>query len=247
MTPRSLLAAACAMVVVAGCQRAPAPAAASARTPAAAADVAATASPTPQSAPAPATPAPSEASSVFALPGDLHPGMRLADLEARFGKANVQAGEVPGAEGESVEGAVLFPDDPRRRAYLYFDERDPPRLVLFRVNDAESEWSLDNGLRMGTPLAKVVAINGKPIRFSGLEWDYGGAVVSFNGGRLAPPETAKVTRGFQLAPIVGDDSEDADAYPVGEGEYASDDPHYPRQGDAVGVGELSVSFSEDAR
>lgn len=93
---------------------------------------------------------------------------------------------MPGAEGETYRGIVLFPDDPQRRAYLYFDdEKTLGGLSTVRIRDPGSQWSLENGLRVGMLLKDVVAVNGKPIKFHGLDWDYGGIVTSLEGGKLA--------------------------------------------------------------
>ncbi|MCL1635207.1 hypothetical protein M2650_11285 [Luteimonas sp. SX5] len=195
--------------------------------------------------PAPAEPAGTgEKTAAYVLPGDFDAGTGLADLQARFGEANVRTGEVPGAEGETVSGIVLFPDDPKRRAYLYFDdEKALAGLNLVRAFDHETQWSLDNGLRIGTPLKEVVAMNGKPIKYYGLDWDYGGTVTSFNGGKLEPPPDAPVKRIIQLGSnSTADNPQPDDAYPIGDSEFSSDDPAYPRQGDYVIVGEIAVSF-----
>jgi hypothetical protein len=134
---------------------------------------------------------------------------------------------------------ILFPDDPTRRAYLYFeDSQELAGLQLVRVVDDESRWRFDNGIGIGTPLAKLVAMNGKPIRFLGLDWDYGGAISDWGGGRLDPKDDA-IRRGMTLAarPGIGDRR-----YPMGDGEFSSDDPRYPDLGTDLVVGEMSVSF-----
>ena len=81
-------------------------------------------------------------------------------------------------------------------------------------------------------------MNGKPIRFLGLDWDYGGTIIDWNGGRL-DPQNDPVRRGMTLgarADIGGR------PYPIGDGEFASDDPEYPTLGTDLIVGEISVSF-----
>jgi hypothetical protein len=175
----------------------------------------------------------------YALPGEFAPDTGIRQLERRFGKDNVRIGEVPGAEGETARGVILFPDDPTRRAYLYFeDSQELAGLQLVRVVDEGSRWRLDNGIGIGTPLAKVVAMNGKPIRFFGFDWDYGGAITDWNGGKLAPAPDDPVIRQARLTHAEAPGG----SYPSGEGEFASDDPRYPRLGGIAIVGEISASF-----
>lgn len=179
------------------------------------------------------------ATASYVLPGAFAPDMDIESLEQRFGKDNVRPGEVPGAEGERVDGVVLFPDDPTRRAYLYFeDAQRNTGLSLVRVFDEGSRWRLDNDIGLGTPLSKLVAMNGKPIRFFGLDWDYGGAITDWNGGHLDPGNDA-IRRGMNLG-TRADIGERP--YPMGDGEFASDDPKYPGLGTDLVVDAISVSF-----
>lgn len=180
----------------------------------------------------------------FALPGRFTSGDSTASLRARFGAAQVQEGEVPGAEGERVEGVILFPDDPSRRAYLYFEDAAQRRgLSLVRVLDQPSRWHFQDGIAVGMPLAELVARNGRPVRFFGLDWDYGGGVIGWNGGRLEPAPDAPQRRsiGLSTRPDIGDA-----AYPMGDGEFSSDDPRYPQLGRDLVVGELGMSFEAPA-
>lgn len=180
----------------------------------------------------------------FALPGRFTSGDSTASLRARFGAAQVQEGEVPGAEGERVEGVILFPDDPSRRAYLYFEDAAQRRgLSLVCVLDQPSRWHFQDGIAIGMPLAELVARNGRPVRFFGLDWDYGGGVIGWNGGRLEPAPDAPQRRsvGLSTRPDIGDA-----AYPMGDGEFSSDDPRYPQLGRDLVVGELGMSFEAPA-
>lgn len=176
------------------------------------------------------------------LPGVFAPDSTPDSLRRHFGAANVQAGRVPGAEGESSPGVILFPDDPARRAYLYFqDETHLRGLASVRIADPESVWRFDDGIAIGTTLAELVRRNGKPITYSGLGWDYGGAVQDLHGGALAARQKSPIVRSWRLGPRDIEATRD-DAYPIGDGSFASDDPRYPRQGETVAVSELWVSF-----
>ena len=190
-----------------------------------------------------ATPADLADTSMWRLPGAFTASTSQAWLEQRFGAANVRVGEVPGAEGETSRGVILFPDDPKRRAYVYFkDDAHLRGLAMLRVMDAGSQWQLDTGVGVGTPLSALVALNGKPIAFTGFDWDYGGAVSDWHGGRLQPQARDGFRRDIRL-----DHRDVANGrYPVGDDTFDSDDRRYPRLGDDVIVGEISISPADDA-
>ncbi|HVR82221.1 MAG TPA: hypothetical protein VHF02_09090 [Luteimonas sp.] len=176
----------------------------------------------------------------FVLPGAFAPDTALAALQQRYGKANVQVGDVPGAEGATARGVLLFPNDPSRLAYLYFqDEKTLAGLSMVRVFGPVSQWKLDNGIGIGTPLSELLRRNGRPIRFYGFEWDYGGTITDWKGGKLAPRDDNPVRHFLSLG-----SRKDADdgTYPVGDSEYSSDDPRYPELANNVVVNEIGVSF-----
>jgi len=186
-----------------------------------------------------ATPADAADPATWRLPGQFSAATTEAWLRQRFGDANVRVADVPGGEGETSRGILLFPDDPSRRAYLYFQDAQQLRgLSLVRVMDPGSHWRLDNGIGIGTPLSTLVAMNGKPIRFSGFDWDYGGGISDWNGGRLEPagdqPQRPIVRLTHGEAP--------PRSYPMGDAVFSSDDPQYPHLGDVVSVGEIGMSF-----
>lgn len=234
----AVCAAVCVALTLAACERdaaAPAASAPATKSPAAAPAIET------RSSDAPAQPALAPVRD-YVLPGALAPDIGVEQLRQLFGAGNVVIDEhLPGAEGEQFRGVRLFPDDPARRARLYFQDSETLHgLSLAIVDDAGSRWRLDNGVGIGMPLAQLARLNGKPLRFSGLDWDYGGTVSDWNGGALAPKDGDPVRRGARLG-HAGEAPAQA-AVPIGDGEFSSDDRRYPQQGALLRVVELSVSF-----
>ncbi|KRB02475.1 hypothetical protein [Lysobacter sp. Root690] len=204
--------------------------------------------------PAPAVPAPAaptitaepavEAVTDYVLPGALAPDVGPERLKQLFGAANVRIDDhLPGPEGEDFRGVILFADDPTRRAELHYqDEQQLRGLAFVSVREADTRWRLDNGIVMGMRLSELVRLNSKPIRFSGMGWDYGGTITDWNGGKLASRDGDPVMRGARLGLVPGGPSTQADAVPSSDADYASDDPKFPKQGELLRVEELSVSF-----
>ncbi|MCW1922322.1 hypothetical protein OKA05_07135 [Luteolibacter arcticus] len=152
MNPSPLLPLACALVmgaaiVLASCKPDAKPAEAPKETPAAAAETKAEATPT-------------AADAFLVLPGDYAESTTLADLEARFGKANVRKETTPEPR------VVLFPDDPSRRAYVtFYEDEEFEHFAGISVTDAGSRWRGKHGVHIGMTMAKLQALNRKPFLF----------------------------------------------------------------------------------
>ncbi len=173
----------------------------------------------------------------YLLPGALHARDGLVELRTRFGQGNVTVAELDGAEGETMRGIVLFAKDPQRRAELFMQDETLRGIASVRVSGASSRWHLANGIKPGLTLLRIAAMNGRPVTFNGLDWDYGGTITDWHGGALAPAKDASVFVSVGLT-----HAEDASGYPLGEGDYRSDDRRYPKQGTVLYVGQLLLSF-----
>lgn len=183
--------------------------------------------------------APATVPATWILPGDFSPDTTLQDLQRRYGAGNVKVQDIPGAEGESFRGVMLFPDDPTRRATIYFqDERNLRGLGMVSVDEANSQWKLASGVSIGSSLGEVQEKNGKPFTFSGFDRDYGGTVTDWRGGRLQAAADNAVSERMQLRMSesgVGDKD-----YPMGDSGFSSDDRRWRDLG--ITVGGISVGF-----
>jgi len=186
------------------------------------------------------TPADLTADSTYVLPGFFNAHVTLDNLRRRFGAANVSVGKVDGAEGEELDGIVLFDSDPQRRAEIFYaDDAKRRGIGMVRVTGDKSRWHFDDGLRLGVTLGELVAKNGAPISYTGLDWDYGGAIADWHGGRLERLSQGSVPKGISLT-----HGEDATGIPMGDNTFRSDDKKYPKALSALYVGMLSVSFED---
>ncbi|WP_316196517.1 hypothetical protein [Bradyrhizobium sp. SZCCHNS3053] len=105
-------------------------------------------------------------------------------LKQRYGdEAVVQ--DLPGAEGETYKGLVLFPRALDRRIEVAFidDKIATVSGLTLRDTAKTSRWSVA-GITIGASLAAVQKANGKPFVVSGFGWDYGGFVTDFKNGAL---------------------------------------------------------------
>ena len=190
-----------------------------------------------------ATPADLAADATWRLPGLIGRDTTLDTLRRRFGSANVTIATIDGAEGETAKGIVLFADDPARKAELFVQDEEHVRgIASIRVTGQHSLWHFDSGVRPGMRLADLVALNGQPITFTGLDWDDGGSVDDWHKGRLARRPGDPV---FRSVSLTHDEAADG-SFQSGEAHYRSDDRRYPKQGTILLVGQLEVSFPDAA-
>ena len=187
---------------------------------------------------------PSEHVEDWILPGSLRPLTTRLELEARFGKANVREETFDGPEGDGdYPVLVVYPDDPRKRLELVQDAENPDApIVEVRVSDPTTHWRDANGLRPGMTLAELVALNGAPVSFYGLGWDYGGVVQDWRGGKLANAVGANVFHRVVLGARKG--MGDA-RLPLGDTSFRSDDTRYPTLVKDLVVGEVGISWPHE--
>ncbi len=173
--------------------------------------------------PAPAAPQPAEGKNVLQCDGAFARDSSHAKLVQTFGKSSVAFTDIDGAEGDKVKASVVYPDEPRRRVeILWHDEKTRSRPSTIRVG-FKSQWRTVRGLRIGSELAEVEKINGRPFKLLGFDWDLGGRVSDWLGGTFA---TVPGGCDYRLAFNPWADAPDAARDKVsGDKEFLSSDPN----------------------
>lgn len=105
-----------------------------------------------------------------------------ASLKKRFG-GDSKIARVNGAEGEPIKAVVLFAKNPARRIEVIFSDDKLTKISGYRLPEQAGKWTAA-GLAPGADVATVESANGKPFDVSGFDWDYGGYIVDFHGGKL---------------------------------------------------------------
>ena len=114
------------------------------------------------------------------------PDLSAADLRERFGEQHVQRAPVPwgGAEGDSSEGTVLFPDDEHGRLQIFWRDSATQRQPEWvSVRGERSRWRTSSGVTLGTHLRELESLNGRPFRLLGFGNDVSGTVMSWSGAQ----------------------------------------------------------------
>jgi len=161
--------------------------------------------------------------------GPIDAGASEAKLVELFGAANVKRVSFEVEPGEAVPATTVFADDSTRRAIVLWrdsETRIAPETVLIRGE--RSVWRTDKGITLGTPLATLRRLNGKPLTLTGFGSDLGGTVLDCNGGSLTEfgQDGAQGIVGRTLVVRVEPDPalRDTSAYQqsIGESELSSD-------------------------
>lgn len=130
--------------------------------------------------------------------GPFGPDGSEAFLAQLFGSDNVVSEIIDGPEGTTLDATLVFPSDPSRRlVVLWQDEvqRARPAAIIIRE---DSEWIGPGGVRLGSALAEVEAVNGAPFNVLGFGWDYGGAAGFPNGALADIPGGCIMSLSFDL-------------------------------------------------
>lgn len=102
-------------------------------------------------------------------------------------KGDAEIADLPGAEGETMKGVALYPNDPSKRIDIYFFDAEMTQISLLSPGAEAKGWSV-YGLKPGMAMKDIVAANGASFSFYGFGWDYGGYVTDLNDGKLAHTE-----------------------------------------------------------
>jgi hypothetical protein len=105
-------------------------------------------------------------------------------LATRFDSRNLAFTEVDGPEGSRLMASVLFPNDPKRRLEVLWQNEAARSDTHLIVINGQSTWTAPKGLRLGLALAALEKLNGKPFKISGFDQPNGGSVSDWQGGAL---------------------------------------------------------------
>lgn len=195
------------------------------------------------------------ADAAFVPPGTFSQHTTVADLDARFGKANVKIVSVPDGDGTS-RSVVLFLDDPTRRAQVSFhDAAALSDLASISVRDAGSRWRGKHGVHIGMSFAELRRLNGKRFFFAGFDRQHRGLAhdqwspaLDDDDGKLGAFDVGEDEHtyfGVELGLRGQIKDIPVDAYPHEDASVSSDDPRYPRLGELVEVTGMNATTSLD--
>lgn len=106
-----------------------------------------------------------------------------AELKDIFGEENVVRSKIHIGEGSFLNGTTIYKGTRNEIELVWSGSYEPP-IERVIINGEGARWQSNTGVKIGTSLKKLNEINGKPFVFYGFGWDYGGSVLSWEGGAL---------------------------------------------------------------
>jgi hypothetical protein len=135
---------------------------------------------------APARPRPAAPSAnVVACNGVFAKDSGHLKLAIKYDSRNITYGQVDGPDGSRLNASIIYPNDPRRRLeVLWNNEADRSDTQVIAIN-GRSQWVAPKGLKLGLPIAAVEKANGRPFKVSSFGADGIAAVLGWEGGALS--------------------------------------------------------------
>jgi len=105
-------------------------------------------------------------------------------LAIKYDSRNITYGEVDGPNGTKLNASIIYPNDPRRRLeVLWNNEASRSDTQVIAIN-GRSQWVAPKGLKLGMPIAAIEKANGRPFKLSKFGPD-GASVLGWEGGALS--------------------------------------------------------------
>ena len=123
-----------------------------------------------------------------------------AELNALFGKENVQERNLDSSEGPEA-ATVVFGDEPSAALAITWDRERPSAIhICFATQTAPCRWRTASGIRIGLPIRELEKLNGKSFQVTGYGSDPQGWVSSWRKGLLEDDPSACGHLSVQLTP-----------------------------------------------
>lgn len=178
------------------------------------------------------------------MAGKVNKQTTTADVTTAYGKENVKQDQIaPNGDMQPMDATRLFADTPNELQIFWLPNKKAQLVVSSNEN---SPWHTTEGIKIGTTLNELVALNGgKPFKFSGFGWDYGGSVTSWEGGTLDKnPDYKGLYIGLNPKNEISEQLQNDYAKVSGEGVFDSNNPSLKNLD--VRVSKLSVSLNMPA-
>ena len=115
------------------------------------------------------------------------------ELAKKYGKGSISYDTIWGAEGFFTMGTYVRTDEYAHVEILWSDSAAKKGMISATlVSDADyyaeklepGKWKSCTGAYLGMSTDALQKLNGRPFKFSGFGWDYGGGVMSWENGTL---------------------------------------------------------------
>jgi hypothetical protein len=167
--------------------------------------------------------------------GMIRQNMGLEDLRELFGGNEVKDSTIYGPEGmDTLQVTFLLSGKPGEIIVNWRDSFYHQKISFIEAYNPASPYHTERGLKIGSSLKELLAANGKQINFTGFGWDYGGYIMSYNGGKLDSADILFTLSGFEEMP---------DGL-YGDSELNTSDSLVQKYLDKIRIGSMMLRFNE---
>ncbi len=160
----------------------------------------------------------------------------FSDLKVMYGEVNIKDERICGPECvDSIDVTKLYPDTKNEAIIYWQDSAYHKKIGMILCYNDSATYHTSSGIKIGSGVQQLLTLNGKPIKFYGFGWDYGGNIISYNDGAL---EKSPIHFELDIRSAGGDD--DNNLY--GDTELSTDMPKVQKALDKMFVGSISLSF-----
>jgi hypothetical protein len=124
-----------------------------------------------------------------------------ADLDAMFGKENVQERNLDISEGPE-SATVVFGNDASAALAITWDKERPSTIhICFGTQTGPCRWRTAGGIRIGLPIRELEKLNEKSFQMTGFGGEPQGTVTSWRKGQLEEDPAACGHLVVRLTPV----------------------------------------------
>jgi hypothetical protein len=111
-----------------------------------------------------------------------------SSLAKAFPSGAVEDDQIELDEGMLQAATLVYHKDPSQALAISWTPAGTPRqiFICWGLRRGTCRWQTPDGIRFGTRLSELETLNGGPFTISGFGYTYGGNVISWNRGKLAP-------------------------------------------------------------
>ena len=170
--------------------------------------------------------------------GFINNKLNFSDLKVIYGEDNIKDERICGPECiDSIDVTKVFPGTKNEAIVYWADSAYHKKIGFITTYSEGSGWHTTDSLKIGSSVKELLRLNGKGIRFSGFEWDYGGTIISYNNGKFEKsPVNFELEKRYQ--------ENDTSMALMGDIELSSDSPEVQKEIDKIIIRKISLSFNE---
>lgn len=112
------------------------------------------------------------------------------NLISKYGVENIVLDTQIIYQMDTLDASILYPNTKNQVFVFYKDEQ----IQDVRISGEDSQWITSSGLYLGQSLKDVQELNQMHFTISGFGWNYGGTVISWEGGALGGSDLSHLVK-----------------------------------------------------